>query len=120
MIQQSNKVLFHFSLVVSQGLVVKDVIQGHGPVVTKGRLVTVGYVGRITATGKEFDRSKSFSFRVGKGDVIKGWDLGLENARVGCKRNLSIPAHLAYGNKGAGPIPPNSNLTFDIEVKSIK
>lgn len=82
-------------------------------------MVTVSYVGRLASSGREFDRGKNFTFRLGKGEVIKGWDIGLEKARVGTKRKLVIPADLAYGNRGAGSIPPKSDLTFEVQVTRV-
>ena len=98
---------------------IEELAQGRGPVASKGRLVTVSYVGRFASNGKEFDRSNDFSFRLGQGDVIKGWDIGLDKARVGTKRKLFVPADLAYGNRKVGPIPAKSDLTFEIEVKRV-
>ena len=65
-------------------------------------------------------KGKPFSFKVGKGQVIKGWDIGLLGMTIGGERRLTIPAHLAYGSKGMPGIPPNSTLTFDIKLLEIK
>jgi FK506-binding nuclear protein len=65
-------------------------------------------------------KGKPFSFKVGKGQVIKGWDIGLAGMAIGGERRLTIPAHLAYGSKGVPGIPPNSQLTFDIKLLEIK
>jgi FK506-binding nuclear protein len=63
---------------------------------------------------------KPFKFRLGAGEVIKGWDVGVENMKVGGKRQLVIPPHMAYGSKGAGKdIPGNSTLVFDVELKAV-
>jgi len=83
----------------------------------------VRYRGVLTQSGTEFDsnmpRGKPFRFTLGAGDVIRGWDLGLAGMKVGGKRRLVIPAHLGYGSRGAPPeIPPNSSLTFDVELLS--
>jgi len=83
-----------------------------------GKLVSVKYIGKL-ANGKTFDSSlqKPFKFRLGTGSVIKGWDLGVKGMKVGGKRKLVIPPHLAYGSSGAPPdIPPNSTLLFDVEL----
>jgi FK506-binding nuclear protein len=63
---------------------------------------------------------KPFSFKVGAGEVIKGWDIGIPGLAIGGERRLVIPAHLAYGKKGVPGIPPNSKLTFDIKLLEIK
>ena len=106
------------------GLGVKDVTLGTGAAVKKGDTVNVHYVGTLT-DGKEFDSSRKrgqpFSFEVGAGSVIKGWDAGLVGMKVGGRRKLTIPSDLAYGDRGmAGSIPPKATLLFDIELVSIK
>jgi peptidylprolyl isomerase len=94
-------------------------------VVANGDTVAVKYTGKLT-DGTVFDATdkhggQPFSFTVGAGEVIKGWDQGLLGAKVGEKRTLTIPAELGYGSRGAGGvIPPNATLIFDIEVVSIK
>jgi FKBP-type peptidyl-prolyl cis-trans isomerase len=95
----------------------KDVIEGKGPTATNGAMVTVSYVGKIGS--KVFDQHKSFTFRLGRGEVIKGWDLGVKGMKVGGKRILDVPPELGYGKKRAGPIPPNSQLTFEVELKRV-
>jgi protein-disulfide isomerase len=106
------------------GLVIKDVGVGTGRAVQTGDKVKVHYVGMLT-DGTEFDQSRKrgqpFSFEVGKGIVIKGWDLGLLGMKVGGKRRLTIPPDLAYGDQGApGTIPPKSTLVFDVELLGIE
>ena len=97
-----------------------DKVPGYGPVAVPGNMVHVAYVGRLSQSKKEFDRNmKGFSFRLGKGEVIKGWERGLENMKVGGKRIIRIPASLAYGSKRAGPIPPNSDLEFEVQLKAV-
>nr|XP_032824567.1 46 kDa FK506-binding nuclear protein-like [Petromyzon marinus] len=103
------------------GLLSQDVTIGTGIRAKRGKMVTVYYKGMLTS-GKEFDSTtsgKGFTFRLGAGEVIKGWDMGIEGMSVGGKRKLSIPAHLAYGSKRMGPIPPNSTLNFSVELKRV-
>jgi len=80
----------------------------------------VTYVGRLP-NGKEFDRSenKPFTFRLGRGEVIKGWDVALEGMRVGGKRRIIVPPHMGYGKQANGPIPANATLHFDVELKGV-
>jgi FKBP-type peptidyl-prolyl cis-trans isomerase len=101
-----------------------DVKLGTGPAVKPGDEVVVHYVGRLV-NGREFDSSKGrnepFEFGVGRGMVIKGWDIGLVGMRPGGVRRLTIPPNEAYGESGAPPsIPPNSTLLFEIELLKIK
>ncbi len=103
---------------------IKDVAVGTGRAVKAGDKVKVHYVGTLT-DGTEFDQSRKrgepFSFEVGKGIVIKGWDQGLVGMKVGGKRKLTIPSDLAYGDRGVpGTIPPKSTLLFDIELLAIE
>ncbi|XP_061426711.1 uncharacterized protein LOC133354131 [Lethenteron reissneri] len=103
------------------GLLSQDVTIGTGIRAKRGKMVTVYYKGMLTS-GKEFDSTtsgKGFTFRLGAGEVIKGWDMGIEGMSVGGKRKLSIPPHLAYGSKRMGPIPPNSTLNFSVELKRV-
>lgn len=102
-------------------LVVKELIKGSGAEAKAGEKVTVNYVGVLYKTGKEFDsswkRSETFSFELGKGQVIKGWDQGVEGMKVGGRRELIIPAELAYGKAGSPPtIPANSPLVFVVDL----
>jgi peptidylprolyl isomerase len=102
-------------------LVVKDLITGTGPEAKAGQTVTVNYVGVLFHGGKEFDaswkRNEPFSFPLGKGGVIPGWDQGVVGMKVGGRRELVIPAALAYGAKGSPPtIPPNAPLVFVIDL----
>jgi peptidylprolyl isomerase len=101
-------------------LVVKDLIKGTGPVATKGKNLTVNYVGVLYKGGKEFDaswkRSQTFPFVLGQGSVIPGWDQGLVGMKVGGRRELVIPANLAYGSRSTPGIPANSPLVFVVDL----
>lgn len=107
------------------GLVVEETRPGDGAVATNGKIVSVHYAGRLT-DGTKFDssyeRGQPIEFLLGAGKVIKGWDMGLEGMKVGGKRQLTIPAELAYGARGTpgGPIPPNATLVFDVELVGVK
>jgi FKBP-type peptidyl-prolyl cis-trans isomerase len=103
-------------------LEVLDLTVGDGPVAASGDTATVHYVGRFT-DGTQFDssydRGQPLQFVVGAGQVIAGWDLGIPGMKVGGTRRLTIPPNLAYGSSGNGPIPPNSTLTFDVELLAL-
>jgi FKBP-type peptidyl-prolyl cis-trans isomerase len=105
-------------------LVIKDVVVGKGAEAKAGDTVKVHYVGQLT-NGDEFDASKKhgtepFTFELGKGRVIKGWDEGVAGMKVGGKRKLTIPPNLGYGARGAGgKIPPNATLVFDVELVEV-
>ena len=109
---------------MTQELLIEDLVEGQGePVVTTDR-VTVHYTGWLT-DGKKFDssldRNQPFEFQVGARMVIRGWDEGLKGMKVGGKRKLTIPAHMGYGERGAGGvIPPNATLVFEVELLGIK
>ncbi|MEW5319409.1 MAG: hypothetical protein WDW38_010563 [Sanguina aurantia] len=95
-----------------------------GKLAKSGKKVSMRYVGRLKANGKVFDKTAgnaTFSFRLGVGEVIKGWDLGVEGMRVGDKRRLVIPPQLGYKAEGVrGTIPPNATLEFDVELVDVK
>lgn len=88
-----------------------------------GDLVEVHYVGTLE-DGTQFDssrdRGQTFSFELGSGYVIKGWDLGVEGMKVGELRKLTIPSELGYGSTGVGSIPPNATLIFEVELISVQ
>jgi len=99
-------------------LIIEDEVIGEGDTATSGKKVTVEYVGALL-NGKVFDasRGRGFTFNLGEGEVIKGWDQGVAGMKVGGKRKLTIPAHLAYGNQDiSGVIPANSALIFEVEL----
>jgi len=105
------------------GLQYWDIRIGTGQVAKDGDHVKVHYTGWLTS-GKKFDSSvdahQPFDFRLGKGDVIKGWDEGIAGMKVGGKRQLRIPPDLAYGAAGYQPvIPPNATLIFDVQLLAI-
>jgi FKBP-type peptidyl-prolyl cis-trans isomerase len=101
----------------------EDLVAGTGAEATTGKTVDVHYTGRLT-DGKQFDSSvgrSPFSFKLGAGSVIKGWDQGVVGMRVGGKRKLTIPPELAYGDRGfPGAIPPKSTLVFEVELLNVR
>jgi peptidylprolyl isomerase len=106
-------------------LVVKDIVTGEGQEAKAGDQVTVDYVGVDYESGEQFDASwdsgQTFPFRLGGGEVIPGWDQGVEGMRVGGRRELIIPPDLAYGAQGQPPsIAPNATLVFVIDLRSIE
>ena len=105
-------------------LEVKDIVKGTGPPAKKGDQLSMNYVGVTFSTGTEFDaswdRGQPFDLALGQGDVIKGWDLGLVGIRKGGRRELTIPAKLAYGAQGRPPdIGPNEPLVFIVDAVKV-
>ena len=102
-----------------------DLAVGSGKEAKNGDMATVHYTGWLD-NGKKFDssldRNEPFSFRLGSGMVIKGWDEGVRTMKPGGKRKLIIPPHLGYGPRGAGRglIPPNATLTFEVELLNLR
>lgn len=108
----------------SSGLIIETLAAGSGPTAKSGDKVSVHYTGWLT-NGTKFDssrdRNEPFSFRLGAGQVIPGWDEGVAGMQPGGKRRLTVPAHLAYGPRGAGGvIPPNAVLIFEVELLTIQ
>jgi peptidylprolyl isomerase len=105
-------------------LEIKEIWEGDGPEAKSGHNVTVHYVGVAFSTGEEFDaswnRNSPFTFPLGGGRVIKGWDQGVAGMKVGGRRQLTIPAHLAYGNQSPTPaIKPGETLIFVVDLLSV-
>ena len=103
-------------------LVVEDLVVGTGATAALGDTVTVNYVGTLTNGTKfdsSYDRGQTFSFRIGTGQDIAGWEQGIPGMKVGGKRRLTIPPSLGYGNQAVGPIPANSTLLFDVDLVAI-
>lgn len=107
------------------GLVTEDLVTGTGAEATAGKTVDVHYVGVGWSTKKQFDaswdRGGTFSFPLGQGRVIKGWDQGVAGMKVGGRRRLTIPATLGYGDRGAGAdIKPGETLVFVVDLLNVK
>lgn len=103
---------------------IDDILPGTGEVAKIGHTVSVHYVGKLV-DGKQFDSSRDhgrpFSFRLGKGEVIAGWDHGVAGMKVGGQRRLTIPPAEGYGTRGTGGvIPPNATLVFEVELLGVK
>jgi FKBP-type peptidyl-prolyl cis-trans isomerase len=110
--------------VTTSGLTYVDLTMGEGDVAVAGKTATVHYTGWLE-NGRKFDssvdRGQPFSFPLGAGRVIKGWDEGVQGMKIGGKRKLTIPPGLGYGARGAGGvIPPNATLIFDVELLGVQ
>ena len=104
------------SRLLSYGVRVSELSAGSGPLVQDRKRVKVSYVGKLgTVEGKVFDKG-SISFRLGRGEVIKGWDIGVQGMKVGGRRRIIVPPSAGYGPRATGDIPPNSTLCFDVTV----
>ena len=103
---------------------IEDIVVGDGYEATSGHTVTVHYAGVAFRTGEEFDaswnRGQPFTFKLGKGQVIPGWDAGVQGMKVGGRRQLTIPSAMAYGARGAGGvIAPHEPLVFVVDLLSV-
>ena len=116
------------STTTDSGLQYDDTVIGEGAEAKAGQHVTVHYIGWLRnddgTQGAKFDSSKDrndpFQFSLGAGQVIKGWDEGVQGMKIGGQRRLTIPASLGYGTRGAGGvIPPNATLIFDVELLAV-
>ena len=108
---------------MENGLKIQDLKVGTGPEAKSGYTVAVNYLGTLengTKFDSSYDRNEPFQFVLGAGQVIQGWDIGVAGMKVGGKRKLIIPPALAYGERGVGPIPPNSTLVFEIELLAVQ
>ena len=108
---------------IPHGLIKEDIVVGRGAIAGSGDDIVVHYVGWLV-DGQQFDSSRArrdpLDFALGAGDVIKGWDQGIEGMKVGGKRRLTIPSDLAYGEHGCGGvIPPGATLVFEVELLEI-
>ena len=114
--------------VTPSGLDYEDVKVGDGAVATAGKTCAMHYTGWLWNGGEKggkfdssLDRREPFEFRLGAGEVIKGWDEGIVGMKVGGKRRLIVPGSLAYGERGyPGVIPPNATLVFEVELMEVK
>lgn len=112
-------------ITTESGLKYEDIVAGAGESPESGQMVTVHYTGTLengTKFDSSVDRGQPFTFKIGVGQVIKGWDEGVMTMKVGGKRKLIIPPQLGYGARGAGAgvIPPNATLIFDVELLGVK
>jgi FKBP-type peptidyl-prolyl cis-trans isomerase len=105
-------------------LIIEDTLIGQGAEVKSGDTVTIHYLGTLengTKFDSSYDRGQPFQTQIGVGQVIQGWDQGIIGLKVGGKRKLTIPYHLAYGEAGIpGVIPPQATLIFEVELVAIK
>ena len=108
---------------MENGLKIEDLKVGTGAEAKAGQEVSVNYLGTFengTKFDSSYDRNEPFQFVLGAGQVIKGWDIGVEGMKVGGKRKLIIPSDLADGERGVGPIPANATLVFEVELLAVR
>ncbi len=109
-------------ITTDSGLQYVELVEGTGAQPQAGQTVVVHYTGTLT-DGSKFDssrdRNQPFSFKIGAGQVIAGWDEGLSTMKIGGRRKLVIPAKLGYGDRGVGPIPGGATLIFDVELLKV-
>ncbi len=114
---------FSISLFSQDSLEIKDLKQGTGKEAKKGSNIKVHYTGWLASNNKKFDssldRKVPFEFKLGRGEVIPGWDRGVVGMKEGGKRKLTIPSILGYGENGTANIPPNSTLIFEVELLQV-
>lgn len=107
---------------LEKGLKIEEIKIGEGPAAEAGQFIRAHYTG-ILSNGDEFDsshnRGEPLEFQLGVGQVIEGWDVGMQGLKVGGKRKLTIPPEMGYGSRDMGVIPPNSTLIFDVELVEI-
>ncbi|MFC2130484.1 FKBP-type peptidyl-prolyl cis-trans isomerase [Bacteroidota bacterium] len=111
------------TITTPSGLKFIDLVGGTGAQPLSGQIVVVHYTGTLddgTVFESSVEKNQPIEFRLGAGNVIKGWDEGILGMKIGGKRKLIIPPELGYGARSAGPIPSNSTLTFEVELLEIK
>lgn len=111
------------TVTMENGLQIQDEVVGTGVEAVAGKSVTVNYIGTLTDGIKfdsSYDRNQPFTFNLGAGEVIQGWDQGVVGMKVGGKRKLTIPPSLGYGSQTVGSIPPNSTLIFEVELLNVE
>jgi FKBP-type peptidyl-prolyl cis-trans isomerase len=116
---QNQNVIAHME---KEGVSIDILAEGAGAEAVAGNTVTVNYVGTLedgTKFDSSLDRGVPFSFTLGAGDVIEGWDVGVLGMKVGEKRKLTIPPQMGYGENSVGPIPPSSTLIFEVDMLQI-
>jgi len=122
-IKQKSKLPTTGEKMLQGGVKIEDIRLGRGPEAKFGKKVQVYYEGRFKTNNKVFDKTNTgdgLKFQLGRGEVIKGWDVGVLGMRVGSKRRITCPPNMAYGSKGSPPvIPPNSTLVFDVELRGL-